>query len=507
VTLRPKRILSRTGYHIKHYVSATTLIGIPTALSDTTVPSMKKKNKSGRFKRKPKMRNGGESVPPYIAKFGNTGGMPSSLVLEEDRTSEVSIGHTSMFFPAASTSYLLASSVSSATGQFKLFKAAKSQGGDRYKGDLLQSGSGNKYFMDLYIPQSISRRLLGCASGRPAGLVVVTVSDCKTPSSGDASSVRLMLVKKAKSGGGDRYEGTAPGGDKMRMYIPQGITRPNTATYMRQEVYLSIKGVSGIDSLNGSAEVSLNPAAIGHSIGGNSVNAKVAKVSRSGLSSGASSSSLVCNGSVAPVRPIRRESSRIVESSSEEEEDEWISSKISKRSRRIDHNCNRKRSRVIGSESEDSDNGAIYANKKVRLRCQSESRISKNNSNSYSNSTSNLPKRKRPNMLLSDDSSDETEIIRGGSSSSSSSSNIPTFVDLSQPSIDEEDEGICDKRELVADTISNDMSSNITTTTSATTSNSSSSSSSSSNSSSEPASVQVCDPPQTDESDLVFLIV
>lgn len=111
-----------------------------------------------------------------------------------------------------------------AHGTFHLQTAAKSVGGDRYKGDS------EDFISDIYIPQSFSRK---DPDREPDKLV--SLSFYEKPQGGD--EVVMKLAKAAKSSGGDKYEGECDS-SKMTMYIPQDVSRVNASP--RPAVYAVI---------------------------------------------------------------------------------------------------------------------------------------------------------------------------------------------------------------------------------------------------------------------------
>ena len=115
-----------------------------------------------------------------------------------------------------------------AYGSFFLHAAAKSKGGDRYKGMLLLRGqffSSNtaEFPLDIYIPQKLSRRT-DDTSPIPELQLSVTERSLIT-----SNSVKLHLTKAAKANGGDKYEGEVSE-EKLMIYLPQEISRVNDAT-------------------------------------------------------------------------------------------------------------------------------------------------------------------------------------------------------------------------------------------------------------------------------------
>mmetsp|Transcript_895 Transcript_895/g.1957 ORF Transcript_895/g.1957 Transcript_895/m.1957 type:complete len:330 (+) Transcript_895:101-1090(+) len=121
-----------------------------------------------------------------------------------------------------------------ADGVFRLHSAAKSKGGDRFKGELRAKDSSDTSFpLDFYIPQTLSRPT-DTSSAISELLVTVVDGSCVLP-----NSIILNLAKAAKSQGGDKYEGSVQD-DKVTVYIPQGISR-GSASVVRGCVTLIVE--------------------------------------------------------------------------------------------------------------------------------------------------------------------------------------------------------------------------------------------------------------------------
>ena len=111
-------------------------------------------------------------------------------------------------------------------GVVQLEKCAKSKGGDKYAGEL--SNEKSKEAFNAYIPQGISRH----GSNRPFKKFNIVIADRKEispttkveKSVGPGISIRCVLKKVAKSGGGDRYDGVLDK-ESVAIYIPQCFTR------------------------------------------------------------------------------------------------------------------------------------------------------------------------------------------------------------------------------------------------------------------------------------------
>ena len=110
------------------------------------------------------------------------------------------------------------------SGWFELVAAAKSRGGDRYRGDLSCPKSSTTCSLDIYFPQMVSRLQYGSSSQLPARRLYVTVEDSHYSST--STGIRLLLAKAAKKLGGDKYEGIIEG-EEVTIYLPQEITRSN----------------------------------------------------------------------------------------------------------------------------------------------------------------------------------------------------------------------------------------------------------------------------------------
>lgn len=113
-----------------------------------------------------------------------------------------------------------------ASGNFTLQAAAKSAGGDRYK------GVSEDFAQDIYVPQSFTRK--DGPSREPAKMVSLSFYD--SPQGGPGQIV-LKLAKAAAKSGGDKYEGEYDG-SKMTLYIPQAIGR--VASIPRPALYVVI---------------------------------------------------------------------------------------------------------------------------------------------------------------------------------------------------------------------------------------------------------------------------
>lgn len=109
------------------------------------------------------------------------------------------------------------------SGLFELEKAAKSKGGDKYRGVL--SNSGHDDPTTIYICQVVSR----VADNKPASLIYVRVTEVETngtPANLEVAdfSAACNLTKAAKSRGSDRYDGSIQH-ENISIYIAQCFTR------------------------------------------------------------------------------------------------------------------------------------------------------------------------------------------------------------------------------------------------------------------------------------------
>ena len=110
------------------------------------------------------------------------------------------------------------------SGLFQLEKAAKSKGGDKYKGVL--SNSCHDDPTSIYICQVVSR----VSDNKPAPLIYVKVTaedeTNGTPVNLEVAdfSVQCNLTKAAKSRGSDRYDGSIQH-ENISVYIAQCFTR------------------------------------------------------------------------------------------------------------------------------------------------------------------------------------------------------------------------------------------------------------------------------------------
>ena len=107
-------------------------------------------------------------------------------------------------------------------GDFKLHAAAKSKGGDRYKGELTSLGNGNSFPLDIYVPQSISRDTENHLSIASMSLCLLD-GDIKAD-----NSIVLQLTKAAKGKGGDKYVGQVED-ENVTVYLPQELSRGDSA--------------------------------------------------------------------------------------------------------------------------------------------------------------------------------------------------------------------------------------------------------------------------------------
>ena len=108
--------------------------------------------------------------------------------------------------------------------KLNLISIAKKNGGDKYSGDL-----GDEKPTDIYIPQNISRK----SGGKPLSILDFSLSDKELD-----ISYCITLAKKAKSKGGDKYEGDIEG-EIFIVYIPQKISRKNGEP--TEKIYVSFE--------------------------------------------------------------------------------------------------------------------------------------------------------------------------------------------------------------------------------------------------------------------------
>ena len=166
--------------------------------------------------------------------------------------------------------FLVFVEMSLGAGLFTLSQAAKKSGGDKYSGHLIVTkkkmtsggvgegdGQSEQLPLVLYLPQHLSRKKMrregGASSvvaatghsdelGSPCEALTASVKEAEGSSQFEGENscgILFRLVKAAKAGGGDKYEGESRG-EKMQVYLPQEVSRQGEGKKIRNEVLLCI---------------------------------------------------------------------------------------------------------------------------------------------------------------------------------------------------------------------------------------------------------------------------